>query len=159
MTRDEFTSLPLAVFLGLFWDKNSGLREVMERTPKPQLPRPPKYDRRIYRKGGYQWASESALESLCYWHGKYAQSAGQGGEYAERDAKNAKELAFWIAWRRIEPNTVWSGKRNDEQVTADAPRDKPFVYEREPRNDTPVGSAAGRPAPTFDDDDSEEPPF
>jgi hypothetical protein len=153
MTRDEFVSLPLSLALGLLWDKSGGMREALEKIEAPKPPRPPKFDQPIYRKGGIMWASECNEETLRYWQNRYLESAEKGGEWAEKDEKRAKSLSFWIAWRRCEPNAVWSGERNREQVTASPPNAKPFVYERDqPRRDE---RPASTPPPAFDDNDSD----
>jgi hypothetical protein len=136
VTREEFCALPSGLALAMIWDAFPGIAKALADKPVPQLPRPPKYDQAIYRKGGFQWASEMDLPGLLYWRGKYAESAANvESQYAEKDAKKVRQLDFWISWRRTDPTSRWSGERNNERVTADAPRDKPFIYEREPKRD------------------------
>lgn len=162
MTRDEFCGLPAAVALGLLWDKSAGIRDAMSKVDAPPRPRPPKYDQAIYRKGGVSWASEHDLSGLEYWCRKYTESAEHGGEYAEKDAKKAKQVAFWIAWRRCDPTARWSGERNHEQVTADAPSSKPFVFEREPRREDMTSAGVAAPGDTYEEpfgEDSSQIPF
>jgi hypothetical protein len=164
MTRDEFIALPASVALGLLWDKSAGMREALEKTPAPAIPRPPRFDQAIYRKGGVTWASEYALEGLQFWQGKYSESAERGGEYAEMDAKRVKQLGYWIAWRRCEPAAAWSGERNRQHVTASAPSAKPLVYEREARRPESHAPAYAAPGGSFDENedpfgDTEDPPF
>lgn len=164
MNKEEFCSLPPAVALAALWTAllNSGSASTvvmeLERTPKPQVPRPPRFDRRIYQRKGYQWASEMDLRGLQFWQGRYAEGAArEGNQYAEKDAKSVKELGYWIAWRRVEPNAVWSGERDREQVTASAPHAKPFVYERQqPRGDQLPPETQCNP---FGDEDGGELPF
>lgn len=151
MNRDEFTSLPSSIALGILWDVaklEDRLRDVV--APKP--PRPPKYDAAIYRKDGVQWASETDVEGLRFWRGRYLESAAKGGEYAAKDQKRAAALDFWIAWRLVEPMTPWSGERNREQVTAKPPSGKPMVYPRDGAA-TSEAKTETKAAPNFDADD------
>lgn len=154
MTREEFLALPASVALALLWDHCPDIARVLASATAPQVPRAPRYDARIYRKDGYQWASEMDLGSLVYWKSKYSSSTNE--KYAEKDAKRARELEYWIAWRRVDPTSRWTGKRNDEEVTADAPRPKPFIYAREQRRDD---STYEQPPAATEDFDSSESPF
>ena len=129
MTRDEYTALPASVALGFIWDNGLGARLADVPAPKPPLP--PKYDARVYRKGGHQWASETDLESLLYWHGKYTDNAANGGQYADKDAKRARALDYWISWRKAFPAAAWSGERDNVQVVAAPPSRTPRLHERD----------------------------
>jgi len=130
MNRDDFTRLPAAIALGLVWD-HLELERHLGGVEAPKPPRPPKYDQRIYRKDGLQYASETDLDGLTWWHARYAESGMGGGQYAEKDAKNAERLAYWVAWRTVEPTKQWSGTRDDREVTAQAPSHKPTLYPKD----------------------------
>lgn len=128
MTRDEFMALPGALALGVLYDENeSSLRHI----EAPQIPRPPKYDMRIFQRGGYVWASEFALRMLVWWRNKYSESASNGGQYAEKDAKRAASLDRWIAWRVCFPSDIWTGTRDDREVVAKMPSHKPTLHDRD----------------------------
>lgn len=124
MTKEQFTALPAAMALGILWDV-AKLGERLANVEAPKVPFSPKYDARIYRKDGFQWASETNLESLRFWHGKMAASAAGNGEYAAKDAKRAETLERWIKWRECFPDSIWSGERDETRVTAAAPSGKP----------------------------------
>lgn len=129
MTRDEFLSLPPMLALRVLFDAiDDDTMRALEAMPKPKVPFPPKYDFRIFRKDGFMWASETDLEGLRFWHKRYADSALKGGQYADKDKKNAAEMERWIAWRECEPSAAWGGERNRERVTAHAPSAKPSVW-------------------------------
>jgi hypothetical protein len=151
MTRDEFVSLPIGVALGVLWDLAGAKLGTM---PTPDVPRPPKYDSAIYRKDGVSWASEYDVEGLRFWHAKKAQSSDP--KYAEKDAKAAKALSYWIAYRIADPHTPWTGERNRETITAKAPSAKPTVYprdgQREQAQAAPIAAADFDDAGTGDDD-------
>lgn len=121
MTREEWTSLPLKIALGLIYDVSTHVRNM----PMPEVPRPPRYDGRLSKKGGYVWMSEMTLESLIWWHTKKAESAEAGTEFSERDGKVANTLAKWIEWRSVSPAEVWSGTRGEDRATAAAPSREP----------------------------------
>ena len=131
MTREEFATLPVQLALGLVFDMARARLEPMDR---PAVPRPPLYDGRLSRGNkGFTYMSEMDLRSLEWWHGKKQESADAGGDYADKDAKTAATLATWIAWRRLFPYEVWSGKRGDERVTAAPPSPSPAMHQWEPR--------------------------
>lgn len=148
MTRDEFLALPPA--LGL----KTLLTAISKAAPKvleelrdmeaPKVPRAPKYDMRISRKGGYQWASETDLESLKFWRERFNSNAQEGGQYAERDGKKAQKLEYWVSWREACPDAIWSGQRNDDVVTAKAPTGKPQIHEWEERGQVPLRDNSNR---------------
>lgn len=126
MTPDEFSKLPPAVALRALLQAVPSLAQAIASAPLPELPRRPKYDMPIYRKGSIQWASETDLAGLQWWSDRYAQSSDP--KYAEKDAKRVQTLARWIAWREVEPGARWVGVRNDDSVTAAPPSDRPRVY-------------------------------
>lgn len=136
MTRDELLSLPASVAIGLIWDASASLQQKLAAVEKPRGPLSPKFDRRIYRKGGFVWASESSLESLTYWLGKKTESAKGGGMYADKDAKDAEQLARWVTYRTWFPSDPWTGTRgNSEGVRAAAPSKSPRLHQTEPREE------------------------
>lgn len=158
MKREDFIGLPPALALGLIWDSFPGIAKALSDKLVPVAPRSPKFDGMIFRNGGHQWCSETALEGLRYWYLRYTESAERGGEWAEKDRKRAKQLTYWIEWRLIEPHTQWSGERNHERVTAAPPSDKPTVYPREERK---RDSQPPSTAPRFEDNpvDDEDVPY
>lgn len=149
MTREEFTALPLGIALGLLWDQNGSIDDI-SRVPAPQVPRSPKFDSPIYRKGGLQWASEMDLEGLRFWHRVYTESAQKGGEYAEKDRKRASQISHWVAWRAADPSSRWRGIRGETEVTAEPPSGKPAVYARA-GEDRQRRAAEPEPQPFADD--------
>lgn len=132
MNRTEFCALPLPIMLGILYDGSPKIRELAEATEAPRRQLPPKFDLRLYRKGGHNWASEVTLESLKWWHTKALESVASGGEYAEKDQKKASNLERWIAWRSWEPEACWQGERNDKAVTARAPSKSPELHSQMP---------------------------
>jgi hypothetical protein len=123
MTRDEFTTLPPIIALGLVYDMAQAKLEPM---PRPHIDRSPKYDDRFPKKKGfYVWVSEMTLDDLQWWRAKKAESAASGGEWAEKDAKWVAKLDKWIAWRRLFPSDVWSGTRGEDRATAAPPSREP----------------------------------
>jgi hypothetical protein len=152
MTRDELLALPpnvaIKVLLQALAKTVPSLPQELARIDAPKTPRPPKYDLRISRKGGYQWASETDLEGLRWWLNRFEVSAAEGGQYSDKDAKRAEKLRYWVDWRECYPDTPWSGQRNDEPCKASAPVAKPAVHEWEPRGHlplTPRGDAQEEP--------------
>lgn len=137
MTKEQFTGLPTRIALGILYEGSAGIQKLVDAAEMPQKPLPPKYDFRLFRKGGFNWASETDLEGLVYWHGRAKESADAGGQYAEKDAKKCAALERWIAYRSWYPHLTWEGQRGDEQVRAAGPRAKPKVYETEPRAHEP----------------------
>ena len=151
MTRDEFLSLPPNVALQVLIDASPKMLELIAPIEKPRVPTSPKFDQIIYRSGGITWASEYDAEGLAWWRDTKAENALKGGDYAEKNLKASKSLGYWLEWRRAHPNAIWSGERNRQPVTAAAPRAKPTVYPKEPRNDAPAAAASGA-LPSLDDD-------
>lgn len=91
----------------------------------PVVPRSPRYDGRLGRKGGFCWMSEMTLESLIYWENAKRTSADEGGQYADQNRRTADTLAKWIEWRSIAPDAVWSGTRGEDRATAAPPSREP----------------------------------
>jgi hypothetical protein len=153
VTRDEFGKLPPAMQLSVL------ARVVFEREALASInvgkkPFAPKYDARMFRSGGFQWASETSIDGLRFWHAKAKESSARGGEYAEKDAKRAKELERWIAWREWFPTETWQGERNNHAVTGAPPADRPAIHQFEqsgrPRQQ---GDTQAPQTPPNDDDD------
>jgi hypothetical protein len=131
MTRDEFLSLPPTLALRLLFDAlDEETTVALLRQECPKVPRSPKYDQPIYRRDGIMWASETDAEGLRFWLGKYQASAAGGGQYAEADAKRAKQMEHWIAWRECFPDAAWSGERDRTSLVAKPPSNRPAVYPR-----------------------------
>jgi hypothetical protein len=137
MTREEFLALPVTVQVRLLVEV-LGVGKQLAGIDAPKPPRSPKYDMRISRKGGYQWASETDLEGLRFWLHRFESNAKEGGQYAEKDGKRAEKLTYWVSWREAYPDAVWTGQRNDDVCTASRPTSKPTVHEWEERRDKPL---------------------
>jgi hypothetical protein len=137
VTRDEFLGLPTGIALGVLYDQ---MPQRMATVPKPPIPRPPKFDGKLSRKGGFCWMSEMDLDSLRYWHGKKSQ--GGKPEFADKDAKTTKELAYWIAWRLADPTTVWRGERFRVAVVAAPPSRDPAIHPWEKRGEQAPASGS-----------------
>lgn len=136
MTKQELLTLSPSVALRVLVDLlGDDFERRLERVEKPREPRSPKFDFRIRRKSGFAWASETDLDGLRFWCGRYKESAAAGTQYSERDQRNAEKLAYWIAWREVNPKEPWSGQRNDDAVTAAVPSHKPRIYEWEKREE------------------------
>lgn len=113
--------------------------------------RPPNFDTKILRKGGMiQWASECSLKELSYWREQANKPSDP--KYADSNARQARALDYWIAFRRREPGATWTGERNRVTVTAKPPSDKPAQYPK----DAPAEPAGPPPDYGFDEpgDDS-----
>lgn len=155
MSPEQFYSLPPALALRILVEGSVKLKEIVEAAEAPKTPRMPKYDQRVGRKDGFCWASEMTLSDLEWWHSKKAEGALSGGKYADRDAKIATKLEYWVQWRRVEPTTPWSGERNDEHVTARAPAGKATVYPWPDREPVPMQM----PSDNYAADPSDDIPF
>lgn len=139
MDRDAFLKLPPALALRVLFDcLDEETVRAIGNVEAPKEPRCPRFDRTIFRQGGVNYASECSLEGLRFWHKRSVESAASGGQYADKDRKNAEELARWIAWREWYPDAVWSGERNNQQVTAKPPTQKPTVYPRQGNGNRPA---------------------
>lgn len=126
--------------------------EVLSEIDVGKKPFAPRYDMRIYRQGGYQWASETSAEGIRFWLERSRKSAANGGEWAEKDAKRAKDLERWLAWREWEPTAPWTGERDRHPCTAAPPADKPAIHANEPRRPNGQAPAADSSASDADDD-------
>ncbi len=135
MNRDEFTQLPLAVALGIMWETNPAMRDELHKLEAPKPALSPKYDRRLYRSGGYQWASETALDSLKWYYERAVKSAKDGGQYAENNAKEEKALKYWLDFRMQDPTSAVRTTRGDDLVKAEAPSRDPQIHAKDARRD------------------------
>lgn len=139
MTKDEFLSLPPNVALGLIYDVSAAVQKAIGATEKPRGPLPPKYDHRLRRKNQrYVWASEASLESLAWELGRARSEASEGGQWAEKAAKNAETLTRWVNWRTWYPHDRWSGTRGNNEVHALPPSKHPAMHSWEPRDPAPA---------------------
>jgi hypothetical protein len=145
MNRDQFDALPPTMQLRALTEIVLDGRSLDE-INYGRRPFPPRYDARIGRRGGYQWASETDLEGLKFWLKNLQARAGKGGQYAAKDAKRAKDLERWVAWREWEPRVQWNGQRFDATVKAAPPSNKPQLHEYEQKQQN------GTSQPTDDDD-------
>lgn len=138
MTKDELLSLPAAVAIGLIWDASASLQQKLASVEKPRGPLGPKYDHRLRRKNQrYVWASEATLESLVWELGRARAEAAEGGQWAEKAAKNAATLERWVNWRTWYPHDRWQGTRGDNEVNALPPSKHPAMHEWEQRTAAP----------------------
>lgn len=127
MDRATFSSLPVGIALGLLYDLNPGLAKV----EPPELARSPRYDGKVFRKGGFVWMSEMEAEGLRWWQARKSESAAGDGPYAAKDAKQVETLGKWIAWREQNPTACWVGIRGDETVNAAPPSRSPQLNSNE----------------------------
>lgn len=144
MTKDQFLQLPPIVALGLVYDMAASKLGPM---PVPEYAKPPRYDGRLGKKGGFVWMSEMTLDDLTWWEAKKREGAAAGNQYSEKNGKSADTLAKWIAWRRIEPNAIWSGTRGDDRATAAPPSRDPAVNPWGPKTDKPGAAPDPQPEP------------
>ena len=86
----------------------------------------PRYDFKIPRRNGYQFASETDLEGLKFWHGKFSVSSSP--QYAEKDQAKAKKLSYWVAYREADPYSRWKGTRGNAECVANQPSNKPTIF-------------------------------
>jgi hypothetical protein len=141
VSPEELKALPHGLAVKVLLEvltKSSTFTQKLAEVEAPKPVRAPKFDARISRKGGYQWASETDLDGLRWWYARFTTSAADGGQYAEKDQKRADKLAYWVAYREAYPDAVWTGQRNDDVCTASAPSGKPRVHEWEPRGEKPL---------------------
>jgi hypothetical protein len=113
---------------------------------------PPRYDRKIARRVGFQWASETDLEGLQFWYGLKLKPSSNPA-YAEKDAAQAEKLGYWVAWRSEYPDIRWKGVRGDTEVVAAQPSAKPAIHswdEKAPAAPVERGDA-------WEGDDGEQP--
>ena len=154
MKRDEFLALPLGMQTAILFDQ---MPQRMASLPLPRVPLPPKYDGRVSRKGGFCWMREMDLSGLQYFHSRKQQ--GSKPEYAERDAKDLKSLAYWIEWRITDPQSAWYGERNRQPTRAKPPSRDPEIHAWEKRADSPpsTGQQTGTDEDYFGGGDTEDP--
>ncbi len=139
MTPEEFTQLPPAIALRILLDiLPASMTTKLEAVEKPQMPRTPKYDLRVWRKAGFQWASEMSLEGLTFVRNRSLESADKGGDYAEKDAKQAEKLKYWTDYRAVFPDNAVGVIRGEDSVTAEPPRDKARIWTPLPKGDDDV---------------------
>ncbi len=127
MSPDEFAGLPPAMALAIIAGHPS-LAKFLDAQELPKIPRTPKYDCKIFRKGGYMWASETDLEGLKFWRQRSLDSAEKGGKYADKDTKQAERLKYFIEYRAVSDGAI-SLIRGDDMVDARAPSYKPRVID------------------------------
>jgi hypothetical protein len=137
LDKQTFRTLPPAIALGLVWDLIGGKLQTIE---APKVPFPPKFDSRVSKKGGYHFASELDLGSLRYFQKRAADSAADGGEYAERNLKDSESLGYWVRYRECFPDAIWSGERNKQKVTAAPPSRDPGLHQWEAKPGAPARS-------------------
>lgn len=155
MNRAEFDSLPVNIRVRILTQVVFDGKQLADIKPEKK-PLPPKRDDRISRQGGYQWASESSLESLRFWCARATEGAANGGQWAEKDKQRAKSLSYWILWREWEPYAVWSGERFGKATIAAPPSDKPLVYQYDgPPRSRSNGSASSETSPPAGSDDDD----
>lgn len=147
MKLDEFFSLPPGIAIRLLFEQlDAATREAVLAQSAPKPPLPPKFDQAIFRSGGIQWASETDLEGLRFWHSKALQPPSDP-KYAESNRKRAESLARWIAWREWFPDATWSGERDRKHGVARGPTSKPKLYPKQ------GGSSRRQAAPQSDEVD------
>ena len=127
LSPEEFAALPSAMALKLLAGHPS-IAKYLATLDLPKVPRCPKYDLKIYRKGGYMWASETDLERLKFWRQRSLDSAAKGGQYADKDTKQAERLKYFIEFRTVESGAI-SLIRGDDMTDARAPAYKPRVID------------------------------
>src|SRR5688572_22743912 len=109
MTRDELCSLPPAMAIKIIVELlGTEFAQQLAGMETRKAPRPPRFDARISRKGGFQWASETDLEGLRWWLNRFEASANEGGQWASKDARRAEKLSYWVAWREVYPDVAWT---------------------------------------------------
>ena len=148
MTPEDLFALPPGIGLRLIFEAlDEKTRAAVLSKPALKAPLPPKYDQAIFRSDGIQWASETDIEGLRYWHKKSLENTNE--KYAEANRKRAESLARWITWREWFPDTAWSGERDGKPGVARPPSRKPKTY---PRTN---GGARKPPPPAQDDIDQD----
>jgi hypothetical protein len=127
VTEEEFCGLPPSIAFSLVY---KAFAKELASVPVPKVPLAPKFDSRISRKGGmFVWASEMLLNDLIFWHDRNAAGATDGSQYAEKNAKLAKSLSYWVNYRRAFPTEVWFGERGPSiKVRANPPSRDPEQY-------------------------------
>lgn len=177
MTPAEWLALPTAVRLDVLYEAlrdrlapmpapgvNASSTSVSASAPATQWEpaRPPRYDAKLGRKGGYVFMSEMLLHDLEWWLAKKREGAESGGQYAENDRKTAAELERWVAWRTQCPGEAWTGVRGEARVTAAVPARDPELHawgDRAPAVLAPPPPAGGYSDTDYGGIDDEEIPF
>jgi hypothetical protein len=134
MNRSDFTGLPTSVLAALLWDHVPEIRDALDRADVlvPKIPSAPRFDTVLFRSDGVQYASECDAGQLRYYLMRSQESAAKGGQWAEKDAKRAKALQYFLDWRLVDPHSRWTGERNREKgVVAEPPSSRPKTYPRE----------------------------
>lgn len=154
MNREEFARLPLSQALGVLYDANvKGYS--LESIVAPEPPRParmPQYDQRMSTRGGYCWASECDMSQLQYYLSR-ALKPSTDPKYTIKNERDAKAIAYFIAWREQNPNAIWTGERYGLGVVdAASPSSRPRVTEWEPRAEEPKSEPLRSNYPSDDDD-------
>lgn len=128
MQKEQFTALSLTQALDCLYEASvKGFR--LDQITAPEAPRQvmsPKYDSRMKTKGGYVYCSECDIAQLRY----YLDRCNKPGDpkYADKNARDAKALGYFIAWREQNPDALWVGERYKQgQVEALAPSSRPKV--------------------------------
>lgn len=151
MTPEELSQQPWPVACKILMGMlPKSMTDKLALVEVPEPVRVPRYDRKVYRKGGHQWASETDLDGLKFWAGRAEESLADGGQYAQQNQKQFDELNRWIAFREVYPTDAITITRGEDSVTAKAPSYKPEVWSKLPKDDIPEQGAW---------DDNEEPPF
>jgi hypothetical protein len=169
VTKEEFLSLPTSVALGVLFDAaHPTLCTVPAPSASTSAPvatgdvRPPRFDTRVGRKGGFVFASEMLLHDLQWWLEKKRESAASGGPHAQKDKKLADELERWVAWRRVAPSETWRGIRGESPVTAEPPRRDATLHswgDRAPAKLAPPPPSDGYGDPDFATGSDDDIPF
>lgn len=81
------------------------------------------------------WASETDLESLQFWHGRFSVSSDP--KWEARDQERAKKLSYWVKYREADPYSRWKGTRGNFEVTANQPTNKPTIFPWDGPRSTP----------------------
>jgi len=159
MTREEFDALPVALQIRFILEAFPSVEDRVLEIEAPPRPARPKYDVRIGRSRSYQWASETELSDLRFFHQRARSNTA--AEFAERNLREAGDLMRWIRWREYYPTAVWDGERFRRKCTAEPPSATPKLHPWEVRNATSAPPADARPLTNInfralDGDDSDQ---
>jgi hypothetical protein len=156
ITRDQFVAA-MSAAAGAFYDVLTGASTSKSGGGRGGDGRPPKFDTSIARRGGMvQYASELTLADLIFWKER-AEEPPRDPKYAAANAKQAKALGYWIAYREAKPDERWRGERNRVTITAKAPSSEPATYPRdEVQSDDDYGGSA---EDSFKDPEDDDIPF
>jgi len=135
MKLEQFLALPDGARWRVFTKFDPTFENWLEEENVPQIPRPPKFDSILSRKGeneepGFIWASECDLNTL-FWYFNAAQSLLADDPTHKWAAGAEKRLRYWVDWRQSFPNAVWRGVRGDEEVEAFPPSNRPQWHAKE----------------------------